>query len=87
MGLFKNNKRLENEYDDSIVEKKVEIVAHQKATSEQIENVKEANDALNKLFMKNNFSLTIYLATSGKDVQQMQTKVGDETPKKWKRTN
>lgn len=83
MSWFKKS-RLQEEHDTTDAASKVEIVAHQQATKEQIEEVNRANEALNKVFEKNHFTLTIYVAAGGSP-EQLTTKTPGETPKEWER--
>lgn len=85
MSWFKRKDRLETEHNNAFEESKVEIVAHREATKEQINEVKTANDALNKVFANNHFTLTIYVAAGGHTEDTLTTKVTGETPKKWVR--
>lgn len=56
--------RIEHELTDS--ESKIEVVAHKRATKQQITKVRKANDSLNQLLNENGFTLKIYLASGGK---------------------
>lgn len=49
---------------DVEAQSRVEVVAHQKATKEQINSTKKVNQELNKLLTENGFTLKIYLATN-----------------------
>lgn len=84
MSWFKRKDRLESEHNDAAKASAIEIVAHREATKSQIEDVKKANDALNGIFAKNHFTLTIYVAAGG-NPEQLTTKVAGETPKEWER--
>lgn len=43
----------------------VEVVAHKKATKEQIDKVKGINDNLNQVLEENGFTIKIFLAAGG----------------------
>lgn len=44
----------------------VEIIAHRKATKEVVRETKEVNEKLKDLFLKNHFTIKIFLAAGGK---------------------
>ena len=84
MSWFNGNKRMRDAIDTTETNSSIEIVAHQKATKEQIKDVIKANETLNKVFAKKHFTLTIYVAAGGKD-EVLTTKEKGETEKNWKR--
>lgn len=47
-------------------ESTIEIIAHQKASRQAIEEVKRANKELNRLLEGNGFTVKIFLAAGGK---------------------
>jgi hypothetical protein len=49
------------------VRTKVEVVAHQEATKQQIDEVKQINQMLNKQFVENGFTIKIFIAAGGRD--------------------
>lgn len=45
---------------------RVEVVVHQNAAKEVVDEAKSVNEQLNKLLLDNGFTLKIYLAAGGK---------------------
>ena len=45
--------------------RKVEIIAHKKATQKTVDDIQEVNKKLNQIFNDNHFTLKIYLAAGG----------------------
>jgi hypothetical protein len=52
--------------EEVTVKTPVEIVAHKNATKEQVEEVKRANENLQKVFERNHFTVKLYVAAGGK---------------------
>jgi hypothetical protein len=72
MGLFRRDKRVRNEISIPIApndrteeEALVEIVAHQDAKKEIIDEAKKVNAHLKDLLVQNGFTIKIYLAAGG----------------------
>lgn len=44
----------------------VEIIAHKKATADQVRVINEANQKLKEVFERNHFTVKLYVATGGR---------------------
>jgi hypothetical protein len=44
----------------------VEIIAHKNATEKQVQEVREANEKLQRVFDRNHFTVKLYVATGGR---------------------
>lgn len=62
MGIFRRQPLLAHNNH----EVKIEIEAGKKATKEAIEDARKANEELNKVLVRNGFTVKIYIATGGK---------------------
>jgi hypothetical protein len=62
MWWFRKNKRLQDEHDVAEKDNMIEVIAHKKATKQQIDQTKKVTKELNRIFADNNFTLKIYLA-------------------------
>jgi chaperonin cofactor prefoldin len=62
MWWFHKNKRLQDDHDVDQKDSIVEVIAHKKATKQQINETKKINKELNRIFADNHFTLKIYLA-------------------------
>lgn len=67
MSWFGDRAEYKKKLDDNA---KVEIVAHKRATRQQITETKKVNDKLNKLLVANGFTLKIYLAAGGSKLKK-----------------
>lgn len=65
MAWFNRNKKPEGNTEKSL-DHRVEVVVHQNAAKEVIDEAKTVNEQLNKLLLDNGFTLKIYLAAGGK---------------------
>lgn len=65
---FFNKRRKEEQQEHAATERQstIEIIAHQKASRQAIEEVKRANKDLNRLLEGNGFTVKIFLAAGGK---------------------
>lgn len=65
MAWFNKNKTPHGETETSH-DSRVEVVVHQNAAKEVVNEAKAVNQQLNKLLLDNGFTLKIYLAAGGK---------------------
>lgn len=65
MAWFNRNKTPKGDTEKSH-DHRVEVVVHQNATKEVVEEAKTANKMLNTLLLDNGFTLKIYLAAGGR---------------------
>lgn len=71
MAWFNRNKTPKGESEVSH-DRRVEVVVHQNATHEVVQEAKAVNQQLNKLLLDNGFTLKIYLAAGGKTQKKVQ---------------
>lgn len=71
MAWFNRNKSPQGNTEQSH-DHRVEVVVHQNAAKEVVEEAKTANEMLNKLLLDNGFTLKIYLAAGGKTKKRMR---------------
>ncbi len=65
MAWFNRNKTPQGNTEQSH-DHRVEVVVHQNAAKEIIDEAKTVNEQLNRLLLDNGFTLKIYLAAGGK---------------------
>lgn len=66
MGLFSRTKPTRLSIESGDTDPKIEITTHKKATKEQVEAVRVAQDNLNKVLEENGFTIKILVAMGGK---------------------
>lgn len=72
MAWFNRNKTPKGATEKSH-DHRVEVVVHQNAAKEVIDEAKTVNEQLNKLLLDNGFTLKIYLAAGGKTKKRVST--------------
>lgn len=66
MGFFSRKTRVIEQQVDADKTQAVEIIAHKRATQQQINQVKKVNETLNNQLLVNGFTLKITLAAGGR---------------------
>lgn len=72
MAWFNRNKAPKGDTEQSH-DHRVEVVVHQNAAKEVVNEAKTVNEQLNKLLLDNGFTLKIYLAAGGKTKKRVVT--------------
>lgn len=64
--MWFDKRKTQDNRADNLKRSNIEIIANRKATKEIVRETQEVNDRLKDLFLKNHFTIKIFLAAGGR---------------------